>query len=139
MPCSPEYFAEMQDKPHDFKPEDCFIAPDGLGYTTKLVNGYLSVFGFKFEPICHDPFMCTYLIEANSTISTRRMQFFRDHYFVLRFTSQYVNQYGELRHKFYESYSTEWDGEDSTLPIMWTLLESQKIFMDNSIMPWLNN
>lgn len=32
LPCDPAYFAEMENKPHSFNPEDCLILPDGLVY-----------------------------------------------------------------------------------------------------------
>jgi hypothetical protein len=54
------------EKTHDFKPDDCFIVPDGLGYKSKTVDVYTSVFGFQFMPQCLNPFLCTYAQASSS-------------------------------------------------------------------------
>lgn len=64
-PCSPEYFAEMENKPHPFNPDDCVVAPDGIGYAAFSTSSISSVIGIAFIPQCEDPFVCTYASTAS--------------------------------------------------------------------------
>lgn len=96
----------MEDKPHSFQAGDCYIIPNGLGYFSEYVQGYISVIGFRFKPVCPDPFVCTYGSSINGNLTARRTAFFEHHYYVLRFTGNYLDEKGHLRKKFFEMYST---------------------------------
>lgn len=81
----------MEDKPHEFRPQDCFIVPNGILYSTELNGGYLSVFGFVFHPICVDPFLCV-TRGVNATPQNQEvLNFLGNHYYILRFTAQYLD------------------------------------------------
>ena len=76
---------------------------------------------------------------TQSSVSQQRIDFFSDHYYVLYFTTQYMDDYGNFKKKFAKLYSEEFSGDGIAISQMYALFMSQKIYLDNSIMPWFNN
>jgi hypothetical protein len=58
---------------------------------------------------------------------------------MFRFTSQEYDGMGKLRKTWYEITSQDWEIESSFISRVYAVMETAKIYLDNSIMPWLNN
>jgi len=95
--------------------------------------------GFRFEPLCPDPFVCTYGSSINQQENQNRLTFLTNYNLVLKFTSLEFDQMGKMRKVWYEIAGSQFQVPGSSSARVYALMETARIYLDDTIMPWYNN
>ena len=67
------------------------------------------------------------------------MTFFDHHYYIIYFTVNTFDDFGNVKQVVHTAFSSEFDVHEDYTAFTYVMVHTQRTFMDDTIMPWYNN